>query len=71
MTKTKVRNPSKMREIPTTQRISMKAVLGCYRTTFTAVLEIETGLQPTWIRLQKKVLLATARMQSLSAKHRG
>ena len=53
----------------TVQRLAMKAILGYYKTTPTAVIEIESGLQPPWIRLQTKVLLAITRMQSLSAKH--
>ena len=47
----------------------MKAILGCYRTTPTAAMEIETGLQPAWIRLQTKNLLVITRMQSLSTRH--
>ena len=47
----------------------MKAILGCYRTTPTAAMEIEAGLAPPWIRLQTKVLLAATRMQSLSKDH--
>jgi hypothetical protein len=47
----------------------MKAILGCYRTTSTAAMEIESGLQPAWIRLQTKVLSAVTRMQSLPSNH--
>ena len=47
----------------------MKAILGCYGTTPTAAMEVESGLEPPWIRLQTKVMLAITRMQSLSAKH--
>ena len=47
----------------------MKAILGCHKTTPTAAMELETGLQLSWIRLQTKALLATTRMQSLSASH--
>jgi ribonuclease HI len=47
----------------------MKAILGCYHTTPTAAMEIETGLPPTWLRLQTKVLLSATRLQSLSARH--
>ena len=47
----------------------MKAVTGCYKTTSTAAMEIEAGLQPAWLRLQTKVLQAVTRMQTLSAKH--
>ena len=47
----------------------MKAILGCYRTTPTVAMEIESGLLPAWIRLQTKVLSAATRMQSLSLNH--
>ena len=47
----------------------MKAITGCYRTTPTAAMEKEADLQPTWIRLQTKVLQAISQMQSLSGKH--
>ena len=53
----------------TVQRIAMKAIAGCFRTTPTAALEIESGLQPAWIRLQTKVLTSVTRMQSLSIYH--
>jgi ribonuclease HI len=58
-----------VRKLTTIQRLAMKAIIGCFRTTPTAALEIETGLQPTWLRLQSKVLCATTRMQTLSANH--
>ena len=58
-----------IRKLTTVQRLAMKAILGCYRTTPTAAMEIETGLEPPWIRLQTKALLATTRMQSLSTRH--
>ena len=32
-------------------------------------MEMESGLQPVWLRLQTKALLAITRMQSLSMKH--
>jgi ribonuclease HI len=57
------------RRLVTIQRPAMKAILGCYKTPPTAAMEMETGLQPPWIRLQTKVLLSTTRMQSLSSKH--
>ena len=47
----------------------MKAVLGCYRTTPTDAMEIESGLPPPWIRLQTKVLCSFTRMQSLAQSH--
>ena len=60
---------AQMRKLATVQRLAMKAILGCYKTTPTAAMEIESGLQPPWIHLQTKVLLAITWMQSLSAKH--
>jgi hypothetical protein len=57
------------KKFTTVQRLAMKATLGCYRTTPTAAMEIESGLQPAWIRLQTKVLSAVTRMQSLSPNH--
>src|SRR4030095_12790003 len=58
-----------IQKLTTIQRQAMKAILGCYKTTPTAAMEIESGLQPTWIRLQTKVLLAVTRMRTFSAKH--
>ena len=58
-----------IRKLVMVQRLAMKATLGCYKTAPTAAMEIESDLQPPWIRLQTKVLLAITRMQSLSAKH--
>ena len=57
------------RSLTTIQRLAMKAITGCYRTTPTAAMEIEAGLQPAWIRLQIKALQSVTRMQSLSTKH--
>ena len=44
------------------QRLAMKGITGCYRTTPTAALEMETKLQPPWLRLQRKVLLIITRV---------
>ena len=57
------------RQLSTIQRIAMKTVLGCYRTTPTAAMELESGLPPPWIRLQTKVLCSFTRMQSLAQSH--
>lgn len=62
-------NSSQIRKLSSVQRVAMKAILGCYKTTPTAAMEVESGLEPPWIRLQTKALLAVTRMQSLSAKH--
>jgi hypothetical protein len=35
-------------KLTTVQRLAVKTILGCYRTTSTAAMEIETGLQPAW-----------------------
>jgi ribonuclease HI len=58
-----------IRKLTTIQRLSMKAILGCYRTTPTLAMEIESGLLPPSLRLQTRVLSAATRMQSLSASH--
>src|SRR5436309_5046238 len=57
------------RKTSTIQRLAMKAMLGCFRTTPTAALKIESGIQSSWLRLQTKVLLAITRMQTLSKRH--
>ena len=57
------------RKLSTVQRIAMKTILGCYRTTPTVAMEIESGLPPPWLRLQTKVLSAITRMQTLATNH--
>src|SRR5438477_13201348 len=57
------------RQLSTIQRIAMKTVLGCYRTTPTAAMELKSGLPPPWICLQTKVLCSFTRMQSLAQSH--
>jgi len=47
----------------------MKTVLGCYHTTSTAAMELESGLSPPWIRLQTKVQCSLTRLQSLKQNH--
>ena len=65
----KIATESQVSKLSAIQRLAMKAITGCYKTTPTAAMEIEAGLQPTWPHLQTKVLQAVARMQTLSAKH--
>ena len=60
---------TQVQKLTTIQRLAMKAITGCYKTTPTASIEIEAELQPAWIRLQTKVLLAITRMRSLSTSH--
>src|SRR5437667_9618630 len=57
-----------IRRLTTIQRLAMKATLGCYKTTLTAAMEMDTGLQPSCIRLQSNGLLSTTRIQSLTLK---
>ena len=57
------------RKLTTVQRLGMKAILGCHHTTPTVAMEVESGIQPTWLRLQTKVLTAATRMQFLDNKH--
>jgi len=60
---------TQVKKLTTIQRLAMKAITGCYKTTPTAAMEIEAELHPTWIRLQTKVVLAIRCMRSLSASH--
>jgi Reverse transcriptase (RNA-dependent DNA polymerase)/Endonuclease-reverse transcriptase len=57
------------KKLTTVQRISMKATLGCYRTTSTAAMEVESAIMPVHLRLQVKTQAAVVRFQSLSRKH--
>ena len=41
-----VAGSAQARKLTIIQRLAMKAILGCYRTTPTAAMKIETGLQP-------------------------
>jgi hypothetical protein len=41
-------------KLASTQRHAMKAIIGCFRTTSTIAMEIETELPPPHIRLQEK-----------------
>ena len=47
------------------QRIAMKAIIGCFRTTSTPALEVETALPSAHIKLQSKILRTFTRMQTL------
>ena len=51
------------------QRLAMKAILGCFKTTSTRAMEIETELQPPHIRLETKVLRTMTRIQTLPQAH--
>ena len=51
------------------QRQIMKAILGCFRTTSTTALEIETALTPPKHRLCSKILHTVTRLQATSFDH--
>src|SRR5438045_1735387 len=70
--------PEDHRKAPTTwqinklssvQRQAMKTILGCFRTTPTIALEIETALLPTQLRLRCKALQSISRIQTYPEKH--
>jgi len=61
--------PPQLSKLVTAQRTAMKAILGCFRTTSTPALEIETGLAPAHLRLQSKILRSFTRMQTLPENH--
>ena len=54
-------------KLTTIQRLAMKAICGCYRTTSTAAMSLETELPSPRLRLQQKILKTATRMQTLSA----
>src|SRR5947207_1080906 len=60
---------TKTAKMDSVQRIAMKAILGCFRTTPNYAMERETGLLPTHLRLQSKILRAYTRMQTLPTNH--
>ncbi len=61
--------PPKLSKFISAQRIAMNAILGCYRTTSTAAMEIESGLLPSHLRLQSKILRTVTRMLTLPLTH--
>src|SRR5579859_6839990 len=58
-----------LRKLSTVQRLIMRAITGCFRTTPTAALEHETTLPPPKFRLREKILKAVTRMQTLPPDH--
>jgi ribonuclease HI len=61
----KTHAPTQLSKFASAQRIAMKAIIGCFRTTPTPALEVETALSPAHIRLQSKILRTFTRMQTL------
>jgi endonuclease/exonuclease/phosphatase (EEP) superfamily protein YafD len=57
------------KKFATVQRIATKAILGCYRTTPTVAMDLESDIPPPWIRLRTKALTATTRIRSLAKRH--
>src|SRR5579859_4870353 len=51
------------------QRIAMKMITGCFKTTSTVALQYETELLPIELELRKQVTRYLTRIQTLPAKH--
>ena len=56
-------------KLTSVQRLAMRAITGCYKTTPTSALEVETGLPPAELRLRGKVLRTLTRMQTRPPQH--
>jgi uncharacterized protein YrrD len=63
------KNASQPRRLVTVQRLAMRAITWCYKTTPTTAMEIEADRQPPAIRVQTSALHSLSRMRSLSARH--
>ena len=61
--------PTQATKLDKVQRLAMRAILRCFRTTPIIAMEVESCLMPTWLQLQKKALLSATRMKSLSTHH--
>jgi ribonuclease HI len=62
-------NTTQLTSLRTVQRLAMKAITGCFRTTPTDALEYETDLLPPHLRLKCKILQSLTRMQTLPPDH--
>jgi ribonuclease HI len=51
------------------QRLGCKAILGAFRTVSLAILEAEVGVDPTYIRLQKRLLRHFSKLYTLPKDH--
>ena len=56
-------------ELEKIQRTAMKTILGCFRTTSKAAMQVETGLIPPHLRLQSRILRNLSRIQTLPSSH--
>ena len=61
--------PAQVKALAMVQRTAMKAILGCFRTTSTAALEVETALAPSHLRLQSRILRSLTRMRTVPDLH--
>ena len=50
-------------------RLGMKAIPGCYRTTPTLAMEVDSGIPPAWLSFQTKALSSVAQFKSLHHNH--
>ena len=51
------------------QRLGCKAILGAFRTVSVAILEAEAGVDPTYIRLHKRLLRHFSKLYTLPKDH--
>ena len=66
-----IRSPTtvQLRKLATVQRQAMKTILGCFRTTSTSALEIETDMPPPQWRLTQKILQSVTRLKTTPRTH--
>ena len=60
---------SQVRILTTVQRLAMKTITGCFRTTSTEALQYETDLLPIELELRKQIAKYLTRIQTLPQKH--
>jgi ribonuclease HI len=60
---------SQVKSLTTVQRLAMKTITGCFRTTSTAALQHETDLLPIELELRKQITKYLTRVQTLPSKH--
>ena len=60
---------SQVSRLTSVQRLAMKTIMGCFRTTSTAALQHETELLPIKLELRKQITKYLTRLQTLPTKH--
>jgi len=60
---------SQANSLTAVQRLAMKTITGCFKTTSTAALQHETELLPIELELRKQITKYLTRIQTLPAKH--